>query len=809
MGSRAGAAAKRRPDPAPAPSMAPVQQTLARPGRPLEAPVQAGMEARLGHDFSRVRVHTDAGAAASAQAVDAQAYTVGSDVVFGAGSYAPQTSGGASLLAHELAHTVQQRDAAPAAELSVAPPDSPAEHHADRAATGERGAATSAPAATATLMRRTVADQIAGLFAGDTFPKADLDTYLAGIDKSGTIEDFNESDNKARAIVAMWTKDRSTFALTPKLKALLIQEMLSGPTFDDDELAILALLNTADLADLTYIFGAGGVTPGRLDDDINGAENDQLRVFLTSWFDGTIDDIIAGKGTLKAQRTLSNPYDTTSLDFLLDDRARTIAAGIAGIADPNDRDLKLRQLAQPAGDELAAEIAKLTGADQKKAVQDMTQERVTRDDAFEQAQRDATAEHEKETSDPANAAAHKAAADRITADNELRWASLVVLDVALSGTNAAVALKTNRFDLSTDVTPLSTDQQTAAQEAIKTTVVATPPGVPPPAFAETVDGLNYKDKIKARAPLVVDELWNQIAKNRTAAEHVPANLHKLAEMETISNAAADEVDLVFGDYAKAPPLTADVFDAFGNLVTPGTIHDVWQSEQAQKLADATYPARSAEFWMFYLLQNDDEVKAINFKHNARPSLDSSRKGVNTEGKELEDAARAELAIAAEVDRLFEIGRGWDAYNQKGSVSVQLFKGTTDDADRTFLWDMFFTLMHEYLHSLAHKDYNDYAERLGGEATDEGNTLIEGVDSYLTEIVWTHALPRASLPAVRNKVEPDYVARGLPFNASLLPAMPNRRYTNYDKAAKLVNVVGIKNLYAAYFLGEIKAIGGTP
>jgi hypothetical protein len=39
----------------------PVQETLARPGRPLEAPVQTGMEARLGHDFSRVRVHTDVG----------------------------------------------------------------------------------------------------------------------------------------------------------------------------------------------------------------------------------------------------------------------------------------------------------------------------------------------------------------------------------------------------------------------------------------------------------------------------------------------------------------------------------------------------------------------------------------------------------------------------------------------------------------------------------------------------------------------------------------------------------------------------
>ncbi len=64
--------------------------------------------ARVGYDFSQVRVHADSKAADSARAVGALAYTVGRDVVFGAGQYAPQTSEGRRLLAHELAHTVQQ-----------------------------------------------------------------------------------------------------------------------------------------------------------------------------------------------------------------------------------------------------------------------------------------------------------------------------------------------------------------------------------------------------------------------------------------------------------------------------------------------------------------------------------------------------------------------------------------------------------------------------------------------------------------------------------------------------------------------------
>jgi hypothetical protein len=77
--------------------------------RPLDAAVQADMGARLGHDFGAVRVHTDAMAAASARQLNARAFTVGRDIVFGAGQFAPSTPAGRALLAHELAHVVQQR----------------------------------------------------------------------------------------------------------------------------------------------------------------------------------------------------------------------------------------------------------------------------------------------------------------------------------------------------------------------------------------------------------------------------------------------------------------------------------------------------------------------------------------------------------------------------------------------------------------------------------------------------------------------------------------------------------------------------
>jgi hypothetical protein len=86
-----------------------VHEVLRSPGQPLDAATREFMEPRFGHDFSRVRVHTDGMAAESARAVNALAYTVGRDVVFGANQYATGTSEGRQIMAHELTHVLQQK----------------------------------------------------------------------------------------------------------------------------------------------------------------------------------------------------------------------------------------------------------------------------------------------------------------------------------------------------------------------------------------------------------------------------------------------------------------------------------------------------------------------------------------------------------------------------------------------------------------------------------------------------------------------------------------------------------------------------
>ena len=85
-----------------------VSETLAQSGRSLDPTARAFMEKRFGHDFSRVRIHTDSAASESARVVNARAYTVGDHIVFDSGQYQPRSVDGQRLLAHELTHVVQQ-----------------------------------------------------------------------------------------------------------------------------------------------------------------------------------------------------------------------------------------------------------------------------------------------------------------------------------------------------------------------------------------------------------------------------------------------------------------------------------------------------------------------------------------------------------------------------------------------------------------------------------------------------------------------------------------------------------------------------
>lgn len=114
-----------------------VNDVLASSGQPIDSSTRAFMEERFGHDFSDVRIHTDSYAAASARSVDALAYTVGWNVAFDAGQYAPHTTKGRELLAHELSHVVQQSFVSLSNSSSESQLESEADVAAQRVSDGE------------------------------------------------------------------------------------------------------------------------------------------------------------------------------------------------------------------------------------------------------------------------------------------------------------------------------------------------------------------------------------------------------------------------------------------------------------------------------------------------------------------------------------------------------------------------------------------------------------------------------------------------------------------------------------------------
>lgn len=118
-----------------------IREVLSSPGSALEPSAAAVVRPPRGHDFSQVRIHTDGAAAASASLLSARAYTVGSHIVFGGGEYSASTTSGRQLLAHELAHVVQQgmltiESAHSHAPLRIAGPSECQEREADDVAVG-------------------------------------------------------------------------------------------------------------------------------------------------------------------------------------------------------------------------------------------------------------------------------------------------------------------------------------------------------------------------------------------------------------------------------------------------------------------------------------------------------------------------------------------------------------------------------------------------------------------------------------------------------------------------------------------------
>jgi outer membrane protein OmpA-like peptidoglycan-associated protein len=254
------------------PAMVPpiVDEVLGSPGQALDVPTRRHMESRFGHDFSQVRVHTNAQARESARAVHAQAYTVDRHIVMGS-DYRPYDQETRQLLAHELAHVVQQRNqpsGRPGA-LHVSDPGDAAELEAERIAQ-----ATQAPGqghvrvqldAGASLQRRQLKSELHP--TGKAHLYADQAASIYFETKNSVPDKDDETTLKALAQEYLYTAQRRG-ELRGKVIGHAAAEMSGDP--GNQELSLQRARSTAAVF-RSYVADAAALPPANLQFEAEGA----------------------------------------------------------------------------------------------------------------------------------------------------------------------------------------------------------------------------------------------------------------------------------------------------------------------------------------------------------------------------------------------------------------------------------------------------------------------------------------------------------------------------------------------------------
>ena len=779
---------KRRDEPDTAADGAPahVRDVMDAPGETLEPATRRLMESRFGHDFGRVRVHTDARAAASVQAVNATAYTVGRHIAFASGRYSPRTRLGRYLLAHELTHVAQQSSGREAdAERSPHAENDRGEEEANQnaaailGATSARGISISPQPVS---LQRSSGIPILGpiidwlgkaLFEG-TFSDETLLEYLKGITASNRIEDRIDSDNKARAVVLRWKAANAKFDLSASQKTLLVLEMLSGDTQEDDQERILDLLELSNNPDLKQMFLGGGLSVKRLEEKLDDPRRERLEAFFSTRFEGGRKALLdgdvelrggAGKGAPRFPGSLKAKLETYSVDELIEE--------ISGY-DSANRDRALHDLGL-VRTELSRRVDEL--ADQLEGAAPDKQAGLTK-------QKDALSKQQTK------------------------------LELVMEHVFADIARAESASTLPAKTVEPGVREKAEILEAIAPEVRKDKSGKSLE-FQNTLVGekMSYEAELRAALPRIVQDTYAMLVVGRGKKEHSDASkLYSPDDIENIGKASRDETNTVFGAYQTGPELTVD------RPGTKGVIHDLFaraEEEQSSKNFDRR---ERAEELVFYIFQTHPDIRKLNRRHNASPKFDKDDHPLNAEAIAQETVAKQYLRDDGNIRRLNEINRDWPAAEKPTieggttrvtvDVRVQFFKpvGATAEIDRKFRWQTFQSLVHEYLHTLVHRTYFDYA-RTFGDNSPPFNTLMEGVDSLLTETVWSNVYGRINDRALRLRVEGPKYSRELP-PPSLEPRAL-KRYPSFTEAVKLVNVVGVRNLYAAYFLGDLKKIGAEP
>jgi len=308
----------------------------------------------------------------------------------------------------------------------------------------------------------------------------------------------------------------------------------------------------------------------------------------------------------------------------------------------------------------------------------------------------------------------------------------------------------------------------------------------------------YKTSLSTLINKVVDAQYASLAKDKGKDHADPKNLHQLSDVAQAGQASKAKTDTVFGGYASGP-----AFDATTNL------RDRWATEE-KKIKDLETKSAAggaggagadaqlagiAKWRVQKIVNSNRQVATLNSEYGAVVSRGPEKKVIEEVVDEIASKRGPELR---------EIQKGWPgaANPDTHEVFMQLFKSSDAKENRKFMWQSFQTLVHEYIHTLNHSRYRAYSAKLSNTDPARGHTLREGTTEYLTKTV----LSTVSYgdPALRKQVEGPYHD---PATVETPPVYGG--YAQAVEAEQVVGVVGASNMFAAYFLGQIELIGGTP
>lgn len=325
---------------------------------------------------------------------------------------------------------------------------------------------------------------------------------------------------------------------------------------------------------------------------------------------------------------------------------------------------------------------------------------------------------------------------------------------------------------------LTSNQQ---KEAIK--ALTPQPAKPGAKFTETIGARNYGDEIKAKLTSEIATMHKDNFEDKDPLRADPAkNFHKDADLEGAANAGRDATDQVYGNLNKGPA-----------FVMGTNLMDFWKSEKAinDHKSDDSKQKKARRLVQYFI---ESECVAINSDFSADPSG-------TQESKILEPIIDSFTDTPAKAQVILEIFMGWIGGELGDTQFIQVFKESDDEKNRQRMWEIFHVSIHEYIHTLREKRYDDWAKKLGGS---KKHTLIEGFADFFSMNVRAK-YDKAALKAFQQKVEGSFHD---PVAPKPIPDFDGTVYDANAEAERMVGIIGIHNAQMGYFKGEIDLMGGV-